>query len=155
MEVPMPTSHTRTILARLALGVGALALIATGADHLEEYTANHFSTVPTIGTLFLLNFIVATAVGVGLSLPLRRITRRFADPLRALLAITGIGIAATSLVALWISERSSLFGFSDHSYRPAIIVAIASEVTAIVTLTAYLALAEVRLPRPLVRISAH
>jgi hypothetical protein len=151
----MPTNHTRTIFARLALGVGALAMIAIGADHLEEYTANHFSTVPTIGTLFLLNFIAATAVGVGLTLPLRRITERFAEPLRALLAITGIGIAATSLVALWISERSSLFGFSDHGYRPAIIVAIVSEVSAIVALSAYLALAGVRRSRRLVRISAH
>jgi hypothetical protein len=151
----MPTNRTRVMLARLALGVGALAVLATGADHLEEYAASQFSTVPTIGTLFLLNFIAATVVGVGLLLPLGRITKRFADPLRALLAISGIGIAATSLAGLWISERSSLFGFSDHGYRPAIIVAIVAEAVAIITLSAYLALAGVRLRRPLTRISAH
>ncbi len=137
----MPTIHTRNLLAQLALGVGALAVIATGADHLEEYTANYFSTVPTIGTLFLLNFIAATVVGVGLLLPLGRINMRFADPLRALLAVSGIAIAATSLAGLWISEHSTLFGFSDHGYRPAIIGAIVAEAIAIVALSAYLAAA--------------
>lgn len=136
------------MLARLALGAGALAVLATGADHLEEYTANQFSTVPTIGTLFLFNFIAATVVGVGLLLPLGRVTKRFAEPLRALLAISGIGIAATSLVGLWISEHSTLFGFSDHGYRPAIIAAIVAEAVAIVTLSAYLALADARRRSP-------
>lgn len=69
----MPTSTIRPMLARLALGVGALAVLATGADHLEEFV------------------------------------------------ISGIGLAASSLVGLWISEHSSLFGFSDHGYRPAIV----------------------------------
>jgi hypothetical protein len=123
-------------------------VLATGADHLEEYTANQFSTVPTIGTLFLLNFIAATVIGVGLLLPLGRITERFADPLRVLLAISGIGIAATSLVGLSISERSSLFGFSDHGYRPAVVAAIVAEAVAILALSAYLALIDVRLTRP-------
>jgi hypothetical protein len=143
----MPTIHTRNLLAQLALGAGALAVIATGADHLEEYTANYFSTVPTIGTLFLLNFIAATVVGVGLMLPLGRISKRFADPLRALLAVSGIAIAATSLAGLWISEHSTLFGFSDHGYRPAIIVAIVAEAIAIVGLSAYLAAAATSMRR--------
>src|SRR5947207_9394599 len=52
-ESLMPAIRTRTILARITLSVGAIAVLATGADHLEEYTANQFSTVPTIGTLFL------------------------------------------------------------------------------------------------------
>jgi hypothetical protein len=124
-------------------------VLATGVDHLEEYTANQFSTVPTIGTLFLLNFIAATVVGVGLLLPLGRITS--ASPIRSgvLLAISGIGIAATSLVGLLISERSSLFGFSDHGYRPAIVAAIVAEAVAVLALSAHLALIDVRLSRPL------
>src|SRR5947209_6185563 len=113
----MLTQRTRSILAHLLLGVGAAGVLATGADHLYEYTATGFSTIPTIGTLFLLNFIAATIVGAGLLLPLRRITRRFADPLRTLLALSGIGIAASSLIALWISESSSLFGFTDYGFR--------------------------------------
>jgi hypothetical protein len=143
----MQSTDTRTVLTRVAVIAGALAVLATGADHLEEYTVNQFSTVPTIGTLFLLNFIAATLVGVGLLLPLRRIAPRFADVIRALLALAGIGIAATSLLGLWISEQSSLFGFTDHGFRPAIVAAIASEVVAVIALGAYLALAGVPLRR--------
>lgn len=133
---------TRTALSRVALGIGALSLLATGADHLEEYTVNHFSTVPTIGTLFLLNFIAATLVAIGLVLPLGRLTKQFAGLVRALLALSGIGIAATSLIGLWISESSSLFGFTDHGTRGAIVAAIVTEAVTILALTAYLALAE-------------
>lgn len=136
----MLTDRTRTVLAHLALGVGALAVLATGADHLDEYAANNFSTVPTIGTLFLLNFIAATVIGAGLLLPLRRIARRYANQLRALLALSGIGLAGASLVGLWISESSSLFGFTDYGFRATIVVAIVAESLAIVGLTAYLAL---------------
>jgi hypothetical protein len=144
--VPLMTStRRRTILARVALAVGTAALFATGGDHLDEYAANGFSTVPTIGTLFLLNFISATLVGVGLLLPLGRIARRFAAPLRALLAVSGIAIAGSSLIGLWISESSSLFGFTDYGFRPTIVAAIVAESLAIVALTAYLALADLHL----------
>jgi hypothetical protein len=144
----MHSNRTPTILARLALGVGAASLLATGGDHLDEYTANHFSTVPTIGTLFLFNFILATAVGVGLVLPWKRITKRHADRVRALLALSGIGIAASSLIGLWISESSSLFGFTDHGSRPTIVVAIVAESLVIVSLTAYLTLKNLGRPYP-------
>lgn len=137
----MSTHRIRTVAAHVALGVGALAVLATGADHLEEYVANNFASVPTIGTLFLLNFIAATVVGVGLLLPLRRIAPRVAEPMRALLVLGGIGIAGSSLIGLWISESSSLFGFTDSGFRPAIVAAIVAESTAIVALTAYLLLA--------------
>ena len=148
----MSADHIRTLAARAALGVGALAVLATGADHLEEYAANNFASVPTIGTLFLLNFIAATIIGVGLLLPWRRIAPRVADPVRTLLVLSGIGIAGTSLIGLWISESSSLFGFTDYGFRPAIVAAIVAESTAIVALTAYLALAGVRLFHPRLRL---
>jgi len=148
------TNRTRTIVARLALIVGAVAVLATGADHLEQYTVNQFSTVPTIGPLFLLNFIAATLVGVGLLLPFGLLVPRFADVIRAGLALAGIGIAATSLIGLWISEQSSLFGFSDHGFRSAIVVAIVSEAAAVLALSVYLALTGLTLKRPPVRLAA-
>jgi hypothetical protein len=152
----MPAKHPiRTIAARLALVLGAIAVLATGADHLDEYAANGFSTVPTIGTLFLLNFIASTLVGVGLLLPLRRITKRFANPLRGLLAASGIGIGASSLIALWISESSSLFGFTDYGSRPTIVAAIVAESVAVAALTAYLALADLHVFRPRMRPRTH
>jgi hypothetical protein len=151
----MTINRTRTTVAQVALVAGALAVIATGADHLEEYTVNQFSTVPTIGPLFLLNFIAATIVGIALLLPWRRITTRHAPVIQAVLALSGIGIAASSLIGLWISETSSLFGFSDHGYRPAIVAAIAAEAAAVVTLSAYLALVGPRLRRAPARATAH
>ena len=149
----MLSDRTRTFLAHVGLLVGAAGVLATGADHLDEYAANGFSTVPTIGTLFLLNFIAAAVVGLGLLLPLRRIAPRLAERVRALLTLSGIGIATTSLIALWISETSSLFGFTDHGFRPTIIAAVIAEATAVIGLTAYLLLARVRIgvPRTLVR----
>lgn len=151
----MSKDRRLTILAHVALVVGAAGVLATGADHLDEYAANGFATVPTIGTLFLLNFIAATAVGVGLLLPLRRITRRFADPVRMLLALSGIGIAATSLIGLWISENSSLFGFTDYGFRPTIVAAVIAESTAIVGLTAFVALTRIRAGMPRTRVHSH
>jgi hypothetical protein len=136
----MRLNHTRSVSGLAALLTGGLALIAVGADHLEEYTANHFSSVPTIGTLFLLNFIAATVVGVALLLPLGRLVKRRVEPLRVLLAAAGISIAGASLVALWISETSGLFGFMDHGFRPAIVAGIVAEAVTIVTLSAYLVL---------------
>jgi hypothetical protein len=151
----MFTDRTRTIFAHLILGVGAAGVLATGADHLYEYAATGFSAIPTIGTLFLLNFIAATIVGVGLLLPLRRMTRRFADPVRTLLVLSGIGIATSSLIGLWISESSSLFGFADYGFRATIVVAIVAESTTIVALTAYLALAGVRMVVPRTHLRSH
>ncbi len=153
MESLMPSHRTNTILARLALVVGAVAVLATGGDHLDEYAANQFSTVPTIGTLFLLNFIAATLIGAGLLLPLRSLMRRYGDPLQALLACAGIGLAATSLIGLWISESSSLFGFTDHGFRTTIVVAIVAESTAMIALIGYLALTRIHL-RPVPRLAS-
>ena len=132
-----------------------MGLLATGADHLEEYTANGLASVPTIGTLFLLNFISATIIGIALLLPLRRIAPHVGERIRALLALGGIGIAGSSLVGLWISETSSLFGFTDYGFRPAIVAAIVAESTAVVALTAYLGLAGVRLLQPPPRLRTH
>ena len=42
-----------------------------------------YSTVPTIDTLFLLNFIGAIVIAVGLIAPLGRVTGRHTDAVRA------------------------------------------------------------------------
>ena len=48
--------------------LGALSLLAVGAVHLQQYDYL-YSTIPTIGTLFLLNFAGATVIGLGLLAP--------------------------------------------------------------------------------------
>jgi hypothetical protein len=117
--------------ARLAVRVlGALLLLFVGADHYYEYSVDQYSVLPTIGTLFLLNFISATAIGLLLLAPLDRLFHRFGGAALQIAAVSGFGIAATSLVALLVSEQTKLFGFMESNYRPAILVAIASEAAA-------------------------
>jgi hypothetical protein len=94
--------------------------------------------VPTIGTLFLLNFIAAIVIAVGLIAPVRRITGRYTDVVRAVLAVGGIGLGVGSLAGLFVSETTGLLGFVEHGYRMAIVVAIAMEVAATVFLVAFL-----------------
>jgi len=129
----------RSIIARAALGLGAVSLLATGVDHIQQYYSADYSTVPTIGTLFFLNFVSAVIVAVGLVAPLGRVAGRYADAIRALLAVGGIGIAVLSLAALFISESSGLFGFVEHGYRTAIALAIVAEIATTVFLVIFLA----------------
>jgi hypothetical protein len=132
------TAKRRSILARAALYLGALAVLATGIDHIQQYYAQNYSTVPTIGTLFFLNFVSAVVVAAGLIAPLGRLAGRYANAIHAVLAASGIGIAVLSLAGLFVSESSGLFGFVEHGYRMAIVLAIVAEVAAIVFLVIFL-----------------
>ena len=133
----LPTSR-RSIVALTFLYLGALAVLATGVAHIEQYAVDDYSTVPTIGTLFLLNFVASIVIAVGLIAPLRRVTGRYTDAIRAVFAVGGIGLGVLSLAALFVSESSGLFGFVEHGYRMAIVVAIVVEVAATVFLVAFL-----------------
>lgn len=125
------TALIRSPRTPLALRVlGAILLVFVGADHYYQYSVDSYSVVPTIGTLFLLNFISATAIGLILLAPLHRILHRYGRIALQLATLSGFGIAATSLLALLVSEHTKLFGFMESNYRPAIIVAIASEAAA-------------------------
>jgi hypothetical protein len=114
--------------------LGALAILVVGAVHLEQYFEVHFDVVPIIGPLFALNFAGAMVIGFGLLLPFGRVRL-----LHGLLALGGIGLAATSFVFLMISEHRPIFGFEDHGYRSAILIAVAAEAAAVLFLTAYVA----------------
>ena len=124
------TTHILTRLSRRQVAVrilGAMLILFVGADHYYEYSVDDYSVLPTIGTLFLLNFISASVVGLALLAPLDRIFHRFGKAALEIATLSGVGIAATSLVALLVSEQTRLFGFMEVNYRPAIIVALASE----------------------------
>jgi hypothetical protein len=102
--------------------LGALALLAVGAVHLQQYF-DLYSSIPTIGTLFLLNFVGATLVGLGLLAPVEHLLGRLRGTILALLALAGIVQAATAFVFLFISERTPLFGFMEPGYDPGAILA--------------------------------
>lgn len=114
---------------RAARLVGALSIFAVGALHLQQYSSGGYSAIPTIGTLFLLNAVASGIVGVGLLLPFRPVLGdRRSDLAVGVLAVGGLAIAVGSLVALFISESGTLFGFSEAgSYRTVIVDAIVVE----------------------------
>jgi hypothetical protein len=115
--------------------LGALALLAIAAVHIYEYYADHYSAIPTIGTLFLLNGIGATAIALTLLAPVQSVLPRSAARWALTLSASGgIALAATSLAALFISETQPLFGFMEVGYRAVVLAAIASEAVAILVL---------------------
>jgi hypothetical protein len=121
--------------------LGAAALLGVGLDHLEQFSVDHYSAVPTIGTLFALNFASAALLALGLLSPVRRLRGRAARWAVPVLACGGIGVAAGSLAGLAASETVGLFGFMESGYRGAIVLSIALEVATIVLLSVHLALA--------------
>jgi uncharacterized protein (UPF0261 family) len=129
----------RSTIARAALYLGALAVLATGVDHIQQYYGADYSSVPTIGTLFFLNFVTAVIVAVGLVAPLGRVAGRYEDVVRAAFAVAGIALAVGALAGLCISESSGLFGFVEHGYRTPIVLAIVAEAAATLFLVVFLA----------------
>jgi hypothetical protein len=102
--------------------LGALSVLAVGAAHLQQYLYL-YSAIPTIGTLFVLNFAGATAIGLGLLAPLDRLLGRLGAVVVALLALGGVALAATAFAFLLVSERTPLFGFMEPGYDPPAIMA--------------------------------
>jgi hypothetical protein len=137
-----PTPHRSTI-AQVALYLGALSVLGTGVVHIQQYYDQDYSTIPTIGTLFFLNFVAAVVITVGLIAPLGRVTRRYAGAIRSLFAIGGIALGVLSLVALFVSESSGLFGFQENGYRTAIVLAMVAEIGATLFLVVFLAASRV------------
>ena len=119
--------------------IGAVALFVVGGVHLEQYSVAHFSVIPTIGPLFMANFIAATAAGLLLLLAAAPALSRAGRVLELVAAAGGIGVAAGALAALLISEHTPLFGFMEVGYRREIVISIAAEVVAIAALGLFLA----------------
>jgi hypothetical protein len=99
----------------------------------------HFSVIPTIGPLFLLNFIAATSIGLVLLVPIGGSARHHRVWFESMAALAGIGVAAAAMAAVLISEQTPLFGFMEHGYRLPIVIAIAAEAVAILSLGLFLA----------------
>jgi hypothetical protein len=125
-------------VGRVARYLGAAALVGVGVDHIWQYSVDSYSVIPTIGTLFALNFASALVVALGLVAPLQRLSRRFGRALLTLLAASGAGIALGSLAGLEVSETTGLFGFMESGYRAAIVLSIALDAATVIFLTAFL-----------------
>lgn len=123
------------MILRATRVLGALAILAVGAVHLQQYLGADYAAVPTIGPLFLANAIGSGIVGVALLLPLERLLAApKAHVALAGLAMGAVAIAIGSLVALFVSESGSLFGFSETGYRAVIVIAIGAETATVMLL---------------------
>ena len=134
-----PPTDGRLRRCRIAQAVGALALFVVGGVHLEQYYVAFFRVIPTIGPLFLVNFIAATVFGLVLLVPLRRGAGRVWLVLDSLVALSAIGLSVGALAGLLVSEHTPLFGFMEHGYRLEIVLALAAEAVATVSLAVFLA----------------
>jgi Sodium/hydrogen exchanger family len=124
--------------SRVARYLGAAGLLGVGVDHIQQYFGADYRVVPTIGTLFALNFAVSALFAVGLFVPIERIFRRGGRVLLSGFALSGIGVALGSLIGLLVSEQTPLFGFMESGYRQAILIAIVLETVTTALLAAFL-----------------
>ena len=97
-----PAGRPRASINQVAARVVAAALvIATGAIHLYLYQ-DGFSSIPTIGPLFLANFVVAVVVGLAVLVGGRWIP-----------ALLGAGFCLGTLAAFLVSVHWGLFGYQE------------------------------------------
>ena len=131
MHAEPPGFDWRMVTLRVA---GAGLLIATGAIHLDLYLTG-YRTIPTIGWLFLLQVIVAFALGLAvLAIGRPVIARRVA-------AAAGAGFALATLGGYLLTVWIGLFGFKEVRTTAGIVAGVI-EVAAFAVLAA-LALAPV------------
>jgi hypothetical protein len=128
----------RPVATRARL-LGGLALLGVGLDHIEQFAGGHYSVIPTIGTLFVLNFAAATVFAGGLAVPHRGVS--------LVSGLGGVAVAAGSLAGLLLSESVGVFGFMEAGYRPAILLSIGLDVATIALLSVYLISSAGRGPR--------
>jgi hypothetical protein len=140
------TTHNRSLTATRTLG--AIALLLIGGIHYQQYRYAFYSAVPTIGPLFLANFVGATMLGLLLLAPGKSKLGPLGNVVEQLAGLAGVGLAASGLAALLISEHTPLFGFMEHGYRFVIVLTITSEAAAIALLTLFLVRARSRAHGP-------
>src|SRR4051794_41840022 len=79
--------------------LGAAALLGVGIDHIQQYFGASYSLIPTIGTLFALNFASAVLVAAGLVAPGERLFPRARKRILPVLAASGVGVGVGAVVA--------------------------------------------------------
>ena len=115
--------------------LAAISLLAVGGVHFQQYIVADYRVIPTIGPLFLLNFIGGTVLGLYFLIPVSRHAGRVRLLVDAVAALAGWFLAAGALVGLLVSEHTPLFGFMEQGYRFAIVFALVSEAVTIIALT--------------------
>jgi hypothetical protein len=103
--------------------IGAAGLLVMAGVHLQRLLGAGYDQIPTIDTLFWLD--VAAGFVLGVAVVVRG---------QALVALAGAAVAAGAIVALLVSHSSGLFGFTEPRFDAAVVIALVSEATAVVSL---------------------
>jgi hypothetical protein len=116
--------------ATVTFALGGALLIWSASIHFHLWSeTDGYSSIPTIGPLFLLQSITALIVGIGV-VAIRRLWA----------AVIGIGFALTTIAGFLLSVAVGLFGFKDSWLAPYAKQAFTIEILAVVVLTAAAAL---------------
>jgi hypothetical protein len=117
-------------VADLVFALGAIALAGEAAVHIQQY-ASLVHGVRWIGPLFLAN--AAACIAAVLALAYR--------PVRPLAALVGVATSALALAGLIVSygREGGLLGWPEAGFRTAIVLAVVSELAAVVLLSTGLA----------------
>lgn len=110
--------------------MGTAALIIIGIVHLNLYAREHYSEIPTIGPLFLLDVILAWLAAVAIAL-LRAVW------MRRCAALAGVLLCAGTFASYIVSLVHPLFGFEEPGISYSGGVAIAAEIIGSVCLGWY------------------
>lgn len=118
-----------TIVADAAFALGAIALAGEAAVHIQQYGA--VVQGARIAPLFIANAVACIAVIAALAY----------RPTRPLAALAGIVISALALASLVVSygREGGLFGWVEGGFRTAIVLAVVTELAAVVLLATALA----------------
>lgn len=117
-------SEGRTALSATALRyVAVIALLVSGAVHLQLYLGG-YSGLPVVGPLFLVHVAASVAISLWLVVGSRT----------TLPALAGIALMVGALVSLGLAFAGSFFMAAERGVDTTIIVTIASELVAAVTL---------------------
>ena len=72
--------------------VGAISLLVVGGIHYQQYRYALYSVIPTIGPLFIVNFIAATVLGLFLLAPFKSRLGHLGELLDQFAALAGVGL---------------------------------------------------------------
>jgi hypothetical protein len=121
----VPSRRFGTVLLLAGRIVGAVLLVWMGWIHLHLWS-HGYKHLPTIGTLFILNFVGAVVLAGAVLLSPRRYL--------PVPAAAGALMAAGTLVSLAISINIGLFGFTDFLEAPFVHLSIWVESAAFLVL---------------------
>jgi hypothetical protein len=111
----------RTVAVEVSRGLAATGVLLSAVVHLDLWDLQGFRHIPTIGPLFLLNFIGGVVIGVVML-----VWRHWLPMLAA------AGFGAATVAAFWISVVHGLFGLKETATGSSQVLAEVAEYAAVV-----------------------